>query len=442
MNESLPRGYVPQLVLLAFACACSSAGEDDPSGSNPSGGTSSSAMNNGGTTGSVGPGSGGAGGASSLGQGATAGEMQTGNVPLAMGGAGGAPANSGNGGSPPVSGTGGTGNTVPVVLTEVYIAPAPLGNDANPGTQALPLFTLARAATFARPDVPVLVLPGTFNYNTTQLLSSSGVQGNLIEVQPAPGAGRPVFEFATQPRADASRGVQITGNFWHIRGLEIRNAGDNGIAISGSNNTIENVILHGNGDTGLQITAPEAQATDNSLAANNLILNCDSFENFDPQNNGENADGFAAKLRIGPGNVFRGCRAWNNADDGWDFFASNDVVTIEDSWAFLNGIIAGGGNSAGDGNGFKLGGEPNGVGQGHAPHIVRNGSAFANRTCGYTQNNNDTTPVITNCGVGANGDDYCGEDLASCANDFDVNISGQQAITRARNADGSLPSLR
>jgi hypothetical protein len=360
-------------------------------------------------------------------------------VPLANGGAGGAPPVSGNGGSPAM-GTGGTG-TGPVVLTEVFIAPAPLGNDANPGTQAQPRFTLQSAATLAGPDLPILVLPGTFNYNTTQLLDRSGVQGNRIEVRPAPNAGRPVFEFITQPRATASRGIQITGNFWHIQGLEIQNAGDNGIAISGSNNIIENVILHNNEDSGLQITAPEAQATDNSLASNNLILNCDSFANFDRATNGENADGFAAKLRIGPGNIFRGCRAWNNADDGWDFFASDDVATIEVSWAFLNGIVAGGGNSAGDGNGFKLGGAPNGVGQGDAPHVVRNSSAFANRTCGYTRNNNADEPQISGCGIGDNDTDYC-DDLPDCDDEFEVGISGAQAITTPRNADGSLPSLR
>lgn len=371
----------------------------------------------------------------------TGGTEGTGTVPLdnmnpGTGGNSG-DSTSGTGGSGEMPAMGGTGGMPTLPTNELYVGEN--GVDTNPGTQAQPLATLNRAQVFAGPGFTIWVLPGTLRYSVTQLLSVSGAQGNEANLFAAPGA-RPVLEFAGQPRQDSgARGINLTGSFWHIRGLEIRNAGDNGMAISGSNNTIENLILHDNGDTGLQITAPEAQATDNSRAANNLILNCDSFANFDPVNNGENADGFAAKLRVGPGNVFRGCRAWNNADDGWDFFASDDVVTIEDSWAFLNGIIAGGGNSAGDGNGFKLGGAPNGVGQGHAPHVVRNGSAFGNRTCGFTINNNDETPVISNCGIGDNNDDYCGLD---CDGDFDVAISGAQAIMRARNADGSLPSLR
>jgi hypothetical protein len=81
------------------------------------------------------------------------------------------------------------------------------------------------------------------------------------------------------------------------------------------------VITHGCSDTGLQITANSSEAGDAMRAAYNTVINCDSYENYDEANAGENADGFAAKLYIGPGNVFRGCRAWNNADDGWDLFA-------------------------------------------------------------------------------------------------------------------------
>lgn len=99
----------------------------------------------------------------------------------------------------------------------------------------------------------------------------------------------------------ALRGIEVRGNHWHLRGLEIENAADNGIAISGSHNLIEDVVLHNNGDTGLQITVGSAMATDDAYAAYNVVLNGDSYENLDQETAGENADGFAAKLRIGPG---------------------------------------------------------------------------------------------------------------------------------------------
>jgi hypothetical protein len=438
--NAFPRRGLLFPVVLSLACGATDPGPD-----------SSSAGSTAQPGGQQLPGAGGSGvqlpgtGLPPVGAGGTSGtgETPTGNVPLqnppttGTGGTGTGAGGSSSTTTPPVAGMGGSAPVVPQNVRELYVSAT--GSDTNPGTLEQPFASLGRAATFAQPGFTIFILPGTLVYGATQVLNVNGAQGNLINVVPATAGTRPVLDFIEQPREDnASRGIEIPGSFWHIQGLDVRNAGDNGIHISGSNNIIEDVIVHNNGDTGLQITAPEAQATNGALASNNLVLNCDSFGNFDPANNGENADGFAAKLRIGPGNVFRGCRAWNNADDGWDFFASDDVVTIEDSWAFLNGIVAGGGNSAGDGNGFKLGGAPNGVGQGHAPHIVRGGAAFDNRTCGFTINNNEEEPVLSDCGIGGNDTDYCGLD---CNGEFDVGISGAQAITQPRNADGSLPSL-
>jgi hypothetical protein len=233
----------------------------------------------------------------------------------------------------------------------------------------------------------------------------------------------------------------VSGYYWHIKGIEIANAGDNGMLITGSNNTIEQVVLHDNGDTGLQITVSSALAGDNTRGANNLILNCDSFGNLDAATGGENADGFAAKLRIGPGNVFRGCRAWNNADDGWDLFAANDVVVIDNCWSFLNGkTLSGGSNPQGDGNGFKLGGKPDGTAdQGGAVHKVTNDSAFENVACGFVRNNNPSNPSLMTCAEHSNGKGaYCD---VSCSPTRTLSTTGAAAKAMARNADGSLPTL-
>jgi len=224
-----------------------------------------------------------------------------------------------------------------------------------------------------------------------------------------------------------------------MRGFEIQNAGDNCIAVSGSNNTFDQLVIHGCQDTGLQITASSSDATNDAKAANNLVLNCDSYENLDQPTNGENADGFAAKLRIGPGNVFRGCRAWNNADDGWDFFASDDVVTVDNCWAFLNGKLVAGTNSAGDGNGFKLGGAPAGAGEGGAVHLVSNSYAFDNRACGFVRNNNPEVPKLTSCGVNANGTAFCS---LTSSPQVSITMTGAQGKAAVRNADGSLPAIR
>ncbi len=417
-NISLFRSaLVATLTALALA-ACSSAdttdGDDDDG--NPEGGSS------------------GAGGMATGGTGATTGGVSgtgtSGSGP--MGGSG------GTGGSGQGGATGGKGGSAGAPMgMDLWVAPN--GVDTNPGTEAAPLLTLTRASVLARAGSTVWVMAGTFNYTATQELAQSGTAQAPIRLWAVEGT-RPALDYTNQVRASSARGIELTGNYWHIRGIELRNAGDNGIAISGSNNTIENVITHHNGDTGIQITVSEGQATLATLGASNTILNCDSYENFDMATNGENADGFAAKLRIGAGNVFRGCRAWNNADDGYDLFAADDVVVIENSWAFLNGRVAGGGNSAGDGNGFKLGGEPAGTGQGDAPHRVTGCAAFENRACGFTRNNNADSPVLMTCAVAGNGDDYC-DDLAACTPESSVTVTGAEAKMLPRNADGSLPSI-
>jgi Pel9A-like, right handed beta helix region len=344
----------------------------------------------------------------------------------------------GTGGTDPGSGGTNPGTGGASGLTDIYASPS--GVDSNPGTMDMPVRTVLRGVEIAGPQSTIWVMAGTHPYSIRLQFTKSGTQANPIRIYAMPGS-RPTFDFSGQPRGDGNnRGLEIRGNYWHIKGLEIYNAADNGILISGSSNIIEDVVAHGNDDTGIQITADSAQATNDAYAANNQIINCDSYENFDEANGGENADGFAAKLRVGPGNIFRGCRAWNNADDGWDFFAADAVVTVQNSWAFLNGIIAGGGNSNGDGNGFKLGGLPAETGGGHAPHVVTGSASFDNRACGYTRNNNTASPSVTSSkGNGNDGGNCC--DGQSCSGVGSMSTSGSSAMSIARGGDGSLPAI-
>jgi hypothetical protein len=76
----------------------------------------------------------------------------------------------------------------------------------------------------------------------------------------------------------------------------------------------------------------------------NLVLNCDSHDNLDELTSngaGESADGFGCHVDAGDtGNAFRGCRAWWNADDGYDFIDAGAACTVEQSWAWLGGAPA------------------------------------------------------------------------------------------------------
>ncbi|HEX3775551.1 MAG TPA: hypothetical protein VHV51_13860 [Polyangiaceae bacterium] len=430
--------------LLAIACGSSS--NDGGSGNSAIGGTNSSGAGSGNGasgsgTSSAGSGttpSGGSGnataGSSSGGTGAVSGGANSGGA--SAGGASGGTSNAGasNGGSTSGAGTAGSGGTAPA--GDLWIATN--GSDSNPGTEALPILNLANAIARLTAGHGIFIKDGTYKYTNVISISKRGTATGTYTISAAPGA-HPIIDFTGQ--ALGTRGFDLQGDYWHIVGFEVENAGDNCIAISGSHNTIELMKIHGCQDTGLQITVSTADVADNTRGAYNTVLNCDSFENFDQATGGENADGFAAKLRIGPGNAFKGCRSYNNSDDGWDFFAADDVVTIDSSWAFSNGKGVNGNNPDGDGNGFKLGGKPTSTGEGGAVHLVTNSFGFENLACGFTQNSNPDVPKLTGCGARGNGeDDYC--QTLSRSNTVAMTMTAAQAKAAARNADGSLPPMK
>ncbi|MFI5405507.1 MAG: right-handed parallel beta-helix repeat-containing protein, partial [Nitrososphaerales archaeon] len=258
-----------------------------------------------------------------------------------------------------------------------------------PGTFELPFRTLTKAVSVSGPDTLIYMRGGVYNDSTTHVLNKSGTVGHFIKLWAYPGE-TPILDFSNQPVSTSSRGIRITHNYWHLKGLVIRNAKDNGIHIQSFYNIVENCVLYYNNDTGIQIS---------NGGSYNLVLNCDSYYNNDPLTNGENADGFAAKLGIGPGNVFRGCRAWNNSDDGFDMYEAADTVLVDECWAFRNGYnIWGFPSFAGDGNGFKLGGNFFAD-----PHKIIRCVAFDNPNKGFDQNNNTSGITVYNNTAWGNG---------------------------------------
>lgn len=256
----------------------------------------------------------------------------------------------------------------------------------------------------------IYLLEGTYKLSETIMIeeSNSGSAGKYKTISAYPGA-KVTFDFSGQAVSGTNRGFVLDGAYWHFYGFEIANAGDNGMLLSGDNNIIEMMVFNRNQDTGLQISRYNGSYTTVAQwPTNNLIKNCTSKNNCDDATM-ENADGFAAKLTCGEGNVFDGCMAYNNSDDGWDLYAKTEtgptgVVTIKNSIAFRNGFTEDGkGYGDCDGNGFKLGG--GGVG---TRHVVENCLAFENLNCGFTDNNNPEFGDMKNCtaynnGIGGNG---------------------------------------
>ncbi|MET0342159.1 MAG: right-handed parallel beta-helix repeat-containing protein [Polyangiales bacterium] len=289
--------------------------------------------------------------------------------------------------------------TPPVASGDLIVAPT--GVATAPGTLEAPT-TLTAALTRVAPGGRILLRGGVYasSVQITIARENAGTAAARKQLHAYPNE-KPVLDFASQPygREGNPRGLQIDGHFWHVKGLTVRGSADNGIYVAGNDNIVEQCITHGNRDTGLQLGRfRSTAATIDEWPRNNLILDCESYDNYDvPPGSGENADGFAAKLTVGPGNVFRGCVAHHNIDDGWDLYTKTDtgpigVVTIDRSVAHHNGTLTTGvTNAQGDRNGFKLGGEKIPV-----AHVVTRSVAYANGKNGFTWNSNPGAMQVSN----------------------------------------------
>ncbi|WAZ23315.1 carbohydrate-binding protein [Streptomyces cinnabarinus] len=286
-----------------------------------------------------------------------------------------------------------TGDTPPPTGSALYVAPN--GTDGAAGTQSAPT-TLTSAISRISAGGTIYVRGGTYNQAATVTIPAgqNGTSGARTTLAAYPGE-TPVLNFSAQSESSSNRGLQLNASYWHIKGLVVERAGDNGIFVGGSNNVIERTVTRFNRDTGLQLgrmtsTTPTAQ-----WPSNNLILSAESHDNAD--SDGEDADGFAAKLTTGTGNVFRYAVAHHNIDDGWDLYTYADEdpigpVTIEDSLSYENGTLSDGSQAgAGDRNGYKLGGEDVPVN-----HIVRRSFAVDNGKHGFTYNSNPGSMTISN----------------------------------------------
>jgi hypothetical protein len=303
---------------------------------------------------------------------------------------------------------------------------APNGSDTAPGagTEAAPFATWSRAQAAAGPGDTVYFRKGVYRFTTATatcksatdtvnavVLDKSGTSGNPIRYWAYPGE-TPVFDFSGI--SDTSRyscrqvGVRVTADWLHLKGLELTgtlqlNSQNHEswcvYVTGGSNDTFEQLDAHHNMGPGFFIQA----------GGKNTFLNCDSHENEDTltsNGDGQSADGFGCHPnRVGDtGNVFRGCRAWWNSDDGWDFINASEACTVEYSWAWYNGYkpdaVSGGqpvALAAGNGNGFKGGGygDPQtGVPAVPPQHVVRLDCAFYNKANGLYANHGIISPYF------------------------------------------------
>ncbi|GHA30484.1 MULTISPECIES: carbohydrate-binding protein [Streptomyces] len=281
--------------------------------------------------------------------------------------------------------------------TVLYVSPA--GTDGAAGTESAPT-TLTSAISRITPGGTIYLRGGTYTYSSTITIPAgrNGTSGARTTLSAYPGE-KPVLNFSAQSESPSNRGLHLFAEYWRLYGLTVEHAGDNGIYVGGSNNVVERVVTAYNRDTGLQLGRIASTTPRPQWPSNNLIVSSESHDNAD--SGGEDADGFAAKLTTGTGNVFRYDVSHHNIDDGWDLYTKTDTgaigpVTIEYSLSYNNGTLSDGTvNSNGDRNGYKLGGDDIAVN-----HVVQHSIAYKNGHHGFTYNSNPGTMTISsNVGI-------------------------------------------
>jgi hypothetical protein len=271
--------------------------------------------------------------------------------------------------------------------TTYYIAPN--GKDSNPGTSSSPFFTLNKAWTVISAGDLVYLRGGTYYFSTSQeLTGKNGTSANPIKIWAYPGE-TPIITRASSFSSTRTTGIYFIGNYFHWKGITVTgftqiNSGFWGgmRATGASHNIFETLNVNHNGHG-------FACVGDVGTCDDNLFLNCDFHDNYDPLTPGDpygNADG----LEIGfitstsATNTVRGCRSWNNSDDGYDMWGNNGFVLFDGCWSWHNGYREDGVTIGGDGNGYKLGKTDDH----HTMHLrtVQNSLAFDNKQGGFAQN--------------------------------------------------------
>ena len=268
--------------------------------------------------------------------------------------------------------------------TVIYAAPE--GRSTGSGTNSDPV-DIYTAVKSVAPGQMIVLKGGTYALDKTVTIDR-GVSGTtdarIYMIADPDSTSRPVLNFQRK-----CAGMILAGDYWYFQGFDVTGSANSlkGIQVSGSHNTLDDIMAYRNGNTGIQISRYKSTDGRSDWPSHNLILNCTSYLNADAGY--EDADGFAAKLTVADGNVFDGCIAAYNADDGWDLFAKVETgaigqVVIQNCVAFKNGYVLdenGQEVDAGNGNGFKMGGSSI---SGH--HILRNSVSFGNKAKGIDSN--------------------------------------------------------
>ncbi|MGW2836638.1 sigma-70 family RNA polymerase sigma factor [Streptomyces sp. NPDC001493] len=328
-----------------------------------------------------------------------------------------------------------------VAALSLYVAPD--GSDSGDGSLAHPFATLGKAVGLVKPGGTVLMRGGTYRPTEAVDITTDADAEHRITLANYPGE-RPVVD-----ASGISRGawaITQTADYWTVRGLEIRGSISHAYVCRGCAHTVfQSLSLHDNAESGLTLRDGGTES--------NSVLDSDFYANRGAD--GRSGVGLAIKFGSGAGNLVKGCRTYDNADEGVDLGGFTSPVTVESNWSF------------GNGNGFTLGG---GNTRAAVAHVVRNNAAWENTGLGFTDEGNPgrislthntayrngvdgfhltTAAALADANVAAaNGRDVAlGDGVRSTGNSWDGGGTARFASTdpdpaRApRTADGALPRI-
>jgi Protein of unknown function (DUF1565) len=223
------------------------------------------------------------------------------------------------------------------------------GSDSNAGTLAAPFKSITKAQSVASSGDTVSIRGGTYssftiagsdsNYNYVHQLSKGGISYVAYTGE------TPIFNFSSITTSLRVCGFHVTGSGIKITGLVVT-----GTPV-GSQKQSENFRIDGSA-----ASCAFTRCVCHDSAANGFYFtnkstgsctNCDSYNNIGTSSASiGNTDGFGSH---GNGVTCTYCRSWHNSDDGFDGIASYGSNTWDHCWAY--NMTAGG-----DSNGFKAAG--------------------------------------------------------------------------------------
>ena len=226
---------------------------------------------------------------------------------------------------------------------------ATTGSDSNAGTLAAPFKSITKAQSVASSGDTVSIRGGTYssftiagsdsNYNYVHQLSKGGISYVAYTGE------TPIFNFSSITTSLRVCGFHVTGSGIKITGLVVT-----GTPV-GSQKQSENFRIDGSA-----ASCAFTRCVCHDTAANGFYFtnkstgsctNCDSYNNIGTSSASiGNTDGFGSH---GNGVTCTYCRSWHNSDDGFDGIASYGSNTWDHCWAY--NMTAGG-----DSNGFKAAG--------------------------------------------------------------------------------------